>query len=282
MRPIDTLHLGQPHAICCWQHGNVLIDPGPTSSLHNVLDALDGWVPSAILLTHIHFDHAASAGTLARMYPELRVYVHERGYRHMLDPSRLWVSASRLYGEENMELLWGKFEPVPEDRLISLSGGETLKLGGDSYEVAYTPGHAQHHVSYLTDDGTAFVGDVGGCRIEPGAPVLPPTPPPDIDPLLWHESLKLIAAWEPERLGITHFGLVEDPEAVLAECGERLDVWSEAARDGEQQEWVDAVEYDLHAKTTPEVFETFRHAIPFEQAYAGLRRYWDKRAESGG
>jgi glyoxylase-like metal-dependent hydrolase (beta-lactamase superfamily II) len=276
MRPIDTLHLGQARAICCWQYGEVLIDPGPTCSLQNVLDALEGWVPTAVLLTHIHFDHAASAGTLARMYPDLKVYVHERGYPHMLDPSRLWASASRLYGEDNMELLWGRFEPVPEQRLISLSGSETLEIGNDSYAVAYTPGHAQHHVSFLTQDGTAFVGDVGGCRIEPGAPVLPPTPPPDINPVLWHESIDTIRSWKPERMGITHFGLVEDPDAVLTECGERLDVWSNAARSESKEQWIAAVEDDLRAKTSPEVFETFRHAVPTEQSYAGLKRYWDK------
>ena len=132
-----------------------------------MLEALDGWQPQAILLTHIHFDHAASTGTLMRMYPELEVYVHERGAPHMVNPERLWNSASRLYGEENMLALWGEFVPVPEERMHVLSGGETLEIAGDTFEVAYTPGHAQHHVSYL-HEGTAFVGDVGGVRIEPG------------------------------------------------------------------------------------------------------------------
>ncbi len=147
MRPIDTLHLGHRRAICCWQVGEVLIDPGPTNSLDTVLAALDGVPPRAILLTHIHFDHAAGTGTLMRMYPELELYVHERGAPHMIDPERLWNSASRLYGADNMLALWGEFLPVPAERVHALAGGETVKLGAESFEVAYTPGHAKHHVS---------------------------------------------------------------------------------------------------------------------------------------
>jgi glyoxylase-like metal-dependent hydrolase (beta-lactamase superfamily II) len=276
MRTLDTLHRGRKRAICCWQVGDVLVDPGPTSSLDNILAALDGWQPRAILLTHIHFDHAASTGTLTRMYPELEVYVHELGAPHMADPERLWASASRLYGEDNMLALWGEFLPVPTERIHSLSGGETLRIGADSFEVAYTPGHAKHHVSYL-HDGTAFVGDVGGVRIEPGTPTLPPTPPPDIDVETWHRSIDVIRAWHPDNLAITHFGLCEEPEAQLSELEVRLNHWAQAARDQDQDAWVAAVQTELRAATTPETFETFMRAIPVDQSYAGLRRYWDKK-----
>jgi glyoxylase-like metal-dependent hydrolase (beta-lactamase superfamily II) len=277
MRPIDTLHLGRRHAVCCWQVGDVLIDPGPTSSIENVLTALEGWRPQAILLTHIHFDHAAATGTLTRLWPDVHVYVHERGAPHMIDPSRLWASASRLYGEENMIPLWGEFEPVPQDRLTALVGGEQLSIGSGIFDVAYTPGHAQHHVSYL-HEGTAFVGDVGGVRIEPGTPTLPPTPPPDIDIELWHRSIELIRAWKPERLGITHFGLSETPDAQLDELSARLDVWAQSARDRDKDGWTLDVEADLRAVTSPETFKAFVQAIPIDQSYLGLRRYWDKRA----
>jgi glyoxylase-like metal-dependent hydrolase (beta-lactamase superfamily II) len=276
MRAVDTLHLGRKRAVCCWQVGEVLVDPGPTSSLDNVLATLDGWRPQAILLTHIHFDHAASTGTLARMWPEVQVYVHERGAPHMVNPERLWASASRLYGEENMLALWGRFEPVPQDRLNILVGGETLRIGAGAYEVAYTPGHAQHHVCYL-HEGTAFVGDVAGVRIEAGAPTLPPTPPPDIDIEAWHRSIEILRAWQPERLAITHFGLSQTPEAQLAELDSRLDVWAASARDRDQDGWVEDIKAELRAATTPETFDAFMQAIPVDQSYAGLRRYWDKR-----
>lgn len=277
MRELDTLHRGRERAICCWQVGEVLVDPGPTSSIQNVLAALDGWEPRAILLTHIHFDHAASTGTLMRMYPKLEVYVHELGAPHMADPTRLWKSASRLYGEDNMLALWGEFEPVPTERMHALSGGELLTIGSDRFEVAYTPGHAKHHVSYL-HGGTAFVGDVGGVRIVPGAPTLPPTPPPDIDIEAWQRSIELVRAWHPDSLAITHFGLCEQPEAQLDELSARLDAWGQAARDQDEAAWVATVEAELRAATSADTFETFLRAVPTDQAYAGLRRYWDKKA----
>jgi glyoxylase-like metal-dependent hydrolase (beta-lactamase superfamily II) len=279
MRAIDTRHLGRERAVCCWQVGEVLVDPGPTSCLDNVLAALDGWRPQAILLTHIHFDHAASTGTLARMWPDVQVYVHERGAPHMVNPERLWASASRLYGEANMLALWGRFEPVPQDRLNVLVGGETLTIGGGSYEVVYTPGHAQHHVCYL-HERTAFVGDVGGVRIEPGAPTLPPTPPPDIDIEAWHRSIDLVRAWKPTQLAITHFGLSESPEAQLDELSARLDVWARSARDRDRDGWVQEVTAELRAVTTPQTFDAFMQTVPVDQSYAGLRRYWDKKSQA--
>ncbi len=277
MRAIDTLHRGRSRAICCWQVGDALVDPGPTNSLSTVLAELGEWRPRAILLTHIHFDHAASTGTLMRMYPELEVYVHERGAPHMVNPERLWSSASRLYGEDNMLAMWGEFEPVPEERMHVLSGGESLQIGTETFEVAYTPGHAQHHVSYLRGDGTAFVGDVGGVRILAETPTVPPTPPPDIDLDRWHQSVELIRGWRPERLAITHFGAYEDVDAQLDELGARLDRWAESAREQDRDGWVATIEADLRAATVPDVYESFLAAVPIDQSYAGLRRYWDKR-----
>ena len=113
MRVIDVEHLGRPHVIGCWQVGEALVDPGPESSLQTLLEALGDERPRALLLTHIHLDHAAATGALVRRWPELEVYVHERGAPHMVDPSRLLASAERLYGEE-MERLWGEIVPVPE------------------------------------------------------------------------------------------------------------------------------------------------------------------------
>ncbi len=276
MRAIDCLHVGRERVICCWQVGGVLIDPGPSSCLPAVLEALDGEVPSALLLTHIHLDHAGASGTLARRFPALQVYVHERGARHMLSPERLIGSAQRLYGAD-LDRLWGAFEPVPEDRLHVLHGGERLTVAGLDFEVAYTPGHASHHVSYL-HDGTAFTGDVGGCRITPETLAIPPTPPPDIDLEAWHRSLELIAGWRPERLALTHFGLIEDVDGQLSQVGERLDRWAALARDHDEAAWVAAVREEVRAQTpSAALYEAFMQAVPSDQAYAGLRRYWDKR-----
>lgn len=273
MRLIDCMHLGRARVIGCWVVDDVLIDPGPGSCLPTLLDGLDGLVPRALLLTHIHLDHAGASGALVSRWPELEVYVHERGARHMVDPSRLLASATQLYGDE-MERLWGEVAPVPEDRIRVLSGGERL-FG--AFEVAYTPGHASHHVSYL-HDGTAYVGDVGGVRILDGGPSIPPTPPPDIDVEAWHASLELISGWAPERLAMTHFGSHDDVAAQLQEVGRRLDTWAGLARELDLGAFVEAVQAEIESSTDRETALAYAQAAPREQLYAGLRRYWDKRA----
>jgi glyoxylase-like metal-dependent hydrolase (beta-lactamase superfamily II) len=274
MRLIDCLHLGRPRVIGCWQVDDVLIDPGPSSCLPTVLEALGDWRPMALLLTHIHLDHAGASGSLVRRWPDLEVYVHEIGAWHMEDPSRLIESAMRLYGDD-MDRLWGEFLPVPESQLRILQGGERLF---DAFDVAYTPGHASHHVSYL-HEGTAYVGDVGGVRIIDGGLTIPPTPPPDIDVEAWHESLELIAAWKPERLAMTHFGASDHAEAQLAELGQRLDVWAALARDLDLDGFIARVRAEIADSADAEIAAAYVQAAPPDQLYAGLARYWTKRDE---
>jgi glyoxylase-like metal-dependent hydrolase (beta-lactamase superfamily II) len=270
VRVIDAMHLGRERVIGCWQVGDVLIDPGPTSCLPTLLEALGDERPRALLLTHIHLDHAGASGTLVRRWPELEVYVHQYGARHMVDPTRLVQSARRLYGDD-MDRLWGEMLPVPEQNLKVLRGGERL-LGG-RFEVAYTPGHASHHVSYL-HEGTAFVGDVGGVRITPSSPTIPPTPPPDIDVEAWHESLATVAAWEPERLAMTHFGSSEDVAEQIAELGSRLDRWAEWVRTQDRETFVAGIQAEIEPDAESELAATYRQAAPPDQLYAGLERYW--------
>src|SRR3954449_1054209 len=135
VRVIDVMHLGRPHVIGCWEVDGALVDAGPESSLGTVLEAIGDEQPRAVLLTHIHLDHAAATGAMVRRWPELEVYVHERGAPHLIDPAKLLASAGRLYGER-MEYPWGEIVPVPEANVRVLGGGESL-LG---MRVAYTPG----------------------------------------------------------------------------------------------------------------------------------------------
>jgi glyoxylase-like metal-dependent hydrolase (beta-lactamase superfamily II) len=274
VRVIDLMHLGRARVIGCWQVGDVLIDPGPTSCLSTLLEALGDERPAALLLTHIHFDHAGASGSLVERWPDLRVYVHERGAKHMMDPTRLYNSARRLYGDE-MERLWGEMLPVPEANLEVLSGGETIRDG--AYEVQYTPGHASHHVSYL-HDGTAFVGDVGGVRITPESMTIPPTPPPDIDVEAWHESIAIVRAWRPERLAMTHFGSSEDVDDQFDELEARLDAWSKLARDAGHDTFVSAVQEEILRDRSREQAAAYEQAAPVEQLFAGYERYWAKRS----
>jgi glyoxylase-like metal-dependent hydrolase (beta-lactamase superfamily II) len=278
---IDVMHLGRPHVIGCWEVDGVLVDPGPESSLSTVLEALGDERPRAVLLTHIHLDHAAATGALVRRWPDLEVYVHERGAPHLIDPSKLLASAERLYGD-SMERLWGTILPVPEENVRTLAGGETV-LG---MRVAYTPGHASHHVCYLHEDsGTAFVGDVAACRIPPSKLVAPPTPPPDIDVETWERSLDLVAGWSPQRLALTHFGAVEDDvpghiEKVRAKLREEADL---ARRMPEQEYKADLErrirrrldEEGIHGETLEELLQ----AVPTAYQWGGLDRYWRKKTE---
>jgi glyoxylase-like metal-dependent hydrolase (beta-lactamase superfamily II) len=274
VRVIDLMHLGRERVIGCWQVDDVLIDPGPSSCLPVLLEALGDTRPRALLLTHIHLDHAGATGSLVQRWPEIEVYVHERGAPHLIDPAKLIESATRLYGDD-MDTLWGEMRPVPESNLTVLSGGERL-LGGD-YEVAYTPGHASHHVSYR-HDGTAFVGDAGGVRITEETMTIPPTPPPDIDVEAWHESLDLIAAWKPRRLAMTHFGSSERVPEQLREVGDRLDEWAALARDSSEDQFIAAVQEQVRRDGGSELALAYQQAAPAEQLYAGLKRYWKKRS----
>jgi glyoxylase-like metal-dependent hydrolase (beta-lactamase superfamily II) len=274
VRVIDLMQLGRARVIGCWQVDDVLIDPGPTSCLPVLLESLGDQRPSALLLTHIHLDHAGAAGSLVQRWPELDVYVHERGAPHMIDPGRLIESATRLYGED-MDRLWGEMLPVPERNLHVITGGEHVH--GGRFEVAYTPGHASHHVSYL-HEGTAYVGDVAGVRITPKSMTIPPTPPPDIDVEAWHKSIALIRSWRPERLAMTHFGGYDDVSAQLAELDARLDEWSELARAAGRDAFIATIMEQIERNGSPEQAATYQQAAPAEQLYAGYERYWRKRS----
>jgi glyoxylase-like metal-dependent hydrolase (beta-lactamase superfamily II) len=184
----------------------------------------------ALLLTHIHFDHAGASGVLAQQHPQLTVYVHPAGAPHLADPRRLVASATRIYGSA-MDRLWGPILPVPEPQLRLLADGDRLVLGDRALAVRHTPGHAVHHAAFL-DEGTgiAYVGDTAGIR-SPAAPVaLPVTPPPDFDLEAWLASLDTLAAWQPAQLFLTHFGLVEHPAPHLAAIREGLVSWTAEVR----------------------------------------------------
>lgn len=270
MQLIDLMHLGRERVIGAWLAGDVLIDPGPQSCMDTLLDALGGRPPRVIALTHIHLDHAGATGSLLERFPEIEeVWVHERGARHLIDPSKLLASAGRLYGED-MDRLWGQVLPVPEQRIRTLAGGEPLP----GFQVAYTPGHASHHVAYLhTGSGTAFCGDLAGVRILPQGPVLAPTPPPDIDPPAWRASLEVVEAWAPRALVPTHFGCYEDVGEHLAQLREVLSEMERWAKEGDAGHFSQKMKQRVQRADDPQVTLAYAQAMPAEQSYAGLQRY---------
>jgi glyoxylase-like metal-dependent hydrolase (beta-lactamase superfamily II) len=232
---LDTNWTGRPRSIASAllesDGHRALIDPGPESTLSTLREQLRSRGVSvadlsAILLTHIHLDHGGATGSLVRENPRLAVYVHKNGAPHLVDPAKLLSSAARLW-PDTLQVLFGETLPVPATNLRILEGGETLTLGTRKLDVAYTPGHASHHVSYFDDAaGVAFIGDTTGIRIEGGPYILPATPPPDIDLGIWENSFATILARRPERLFLTHFGYSEPPAEHIAEFRGRLHAWA--------------------------------------------------------
>ena len=274
--PLDLRHLGHERVIGSYlletQDGTALQDCGPTTCVPELkarlaergLELTD---VRHLLLSHIHLDHAGAAGVLVREHPGLQVHVSEIGAPHLVDPSRLERSARRLYGED-FDRLWGELAPVPGEN-IHVVGDETLGLA-----TFPSPGHASHHVCYLDGEGTLYAGDAAGVRIRPSEFVLPPTPPPEVDLEVWGQTLDEIARLAPERMALIHFGVFEDVERHLEELRRRLPEWAERVRAGATEEQFAALAADDLAADRA----AYEQAMPFWQSYAGLKRYWEKRA----
>lgn len=295
---LDTNWLGRPRSIAALllesDGHRALLDPGPASTLPTLRGLLDSRGIgvsdlNAILLTHIHLDHAGATGALIKENPNLEVYVHEAGMRHLADPSKLLASAERLWPGK-LGYLFGETLPVPFENLRRLKGGETLALGSRLLEVIYTPGHASHHVSYFDlSDCTAFVGDTAGFHIEGQPYVVPLAPPPDIDLDIWRLSLDAIAARKPARLFLTHFGYSNKASAHLAEYRRNLQRWgalsatilrSVAAEQAALEAFVSAAGADVRQHVSGAEAEHYIFNCSLDLSWLGLARYHRKRAEA--
>jgi glyoxylase-like metal-dependent hydrolase (beta-lactamase superfamily II) len=211
-----------------------LVETGTARSAATVIAALDelGIGPNdlaTIVVTHIHLDHAGGVGDLARAYPLARIVVHERGARHLVDPSRLVASAHRVFGPD-MERLFGDLLPVPADRLDVLGDVGEVDLGdGRRLDAFHNPGHASHHVGLLdTQSGDLYTGDAAGVYVPETADVRPATPPPDFDLNLALSSLHRMQDTGATRLLFSHFGPVTDVATTLVRSEAELRYWVEA------------------------------------------------------
>ena len=295
---LDTNWVGRPHSVAAalLESGGhrAIIDPGPESTYATLRERLQARGLSvaqldAILLTHIHLDHAGASGSLVRENPRLVVYVHKLGAPHMIDPSRLLASAARLW-PDNLHQLFGETLPVPKENLHILEGGETLTLGARKLEVAYTPGHASHHVSYFdAAEGVAFVGDTTGIRIDNGPYILPATPPPDISLEIWETSFAAILERRPSRLFLTHFGYAENPAEHIDEFRRRLHGWAElaaeilrsASSESEAKEaFVARAQAEMQERLGADEAEHHAFTAGLDLSFLGLARYLRKRAEA--
>lgn len=274
-----------------------LVETGTAPSAPVVRNALAGLGVgpadlATVVVTHIHLDHAGGAGDIAAMYPEAQIVVHERGARHLADPSRLMASARLVYGDE-LDRLFGTLAPTPAARIRAVAQADTIDLGGGrQLESHYTPGHAKHHVGLIDSvSGDLYVGDAAGVYIPETSDLRPATPPPDFDLATALKSLRTFAALRPARLLFSHFGPVEAVAETLERAAEEISVWVEETRrargDGLDLDHAAAMVAErtrrryamLAADADPDVAAKYDRVSGAAANVAGISRWLDK---SGG
>ena len=239
----------------------VLVETGSQSSVPVLLEALGalGLGPAdlaGVVVTHIHLDHAGGVGDVARAFPDATVYVHEKGARHLADPTRLVDSAARVYGPL-LDSLYGRLDPTPPERLHVLADGEEIRVGPDRVLVAVdSPGHAKHHVGlHDSVSGILFAGDAVGVKLPDAGVLRPSTPPPDFDLSQALHSLRRFAERRPTGIALAHYGLLGDPLELLAEAEETLRQWAEVAeqayRNGEDIAAALSARFDFQMADVP-------------------------------
>jgi glyoxylase-like metal-dependent hydrolase (beta-lactamase superfamily II) len=293
---VDLNFCNTPKAIATGVYGSdagvVLVDPGPGScieTLRALLQAQGIRVSDiqSVLLTHIHLDHAGATGLLVEENPKIRVFVHEKGAPHVIDPSKLINSANQLWGEEGVARLWGRVLPVPQSNLQVLGERNQIVAGGHAFDVRYTPGHASHHVSYFDgQSGIAWAGDTAGLRFTSQVFTLPPTPPPDIDLEAWRESIATLRAWRPEIVFITHFGPYSGVSDHLDHLETSLRDVADLAKRAIDSDLPDEAKYEqfraevvayIRRAGVEDELGPLEHVGPLEFNWRGLVRYWRKR-----
>jgi len=235
---IDTFYGGRERYTAAYLLGAdepAIVETGPSTSFDPVVAGLDrlgiGRADLAhIVVTHIHLDHAGGVGRIADRFPNATVWVHERGARHLADPTRLVESVTSIYGAQTTASLFGPVEPVAAQRVHALADGDRIDLGDRHLETVTTPGHAKHHVA-LADSatGAVFTGDALGIHPPDARSLRPATPPPDYDLELALDSIERIR--ERARGGIvlfSHFGPVHEVERICDLAADRFRTWTEA------------------------------------------------------
>lgn len=290
---IDLNFQGVSHATAVYliigPEGPVLIETGPGSTLPHCLQSLAnlGVQPEDIkkvLVTHIHLDHAGAAGWWAQQGAQ--VYVHSFGARHLIDPSRLMASASRIYGDQ-MDTLWGDMLPAPADHVTAVYDNDVIQAGGLEFVALETPGHALHHHVYQLGD-IAFTGDAAGLRLlnMPLADI--PAPPPEFDREAWLQTVDRIANGRYTTIYPTHFGAVPDVDAHLTAFRQLLndvtDFVGTRMQAGQDRDTILAayIEWN-HARaraaglSAAEIHQ-YDTANPLYMSVDGIMRYWRKRS----
>ncbi len=294
---LDTFHEGRAGTVGVYlvdlpDGGVLMVETGPAATLGPLEQAFEAAGRDladvrAILVTHIHLDHAGAAGDLvARTGAPL--WVHPQGAPHLIDPSRLMRSARRVFGPQ-LDRDYGELRAVPADRVRELGDDVEIEVGGLSLHVLHTPGHAGHHVAAQLPDGSLFTGDAAAVRFAGSTVIRPALPPPEVDLDAWETTVRRMRALEPRRLLLTHFGPVEGPEAAdahLAAIPARNRRWADAALEGLRagddvedlaHRMAALAERELDADGAPErVRARHRATSNAGMTAAGLHRYWTR------
>lgn len=242
---VDVFDQGMPERTSCYfilAEEAALIETGPSPGAGRLLAAMKslGLPPEKIkyiIVTHIHLDHSGGAGVMARELPEAQVFVHPRGARHLIDPSRLISGAKAVYGER-FEGFFGNILPLPEERIYTPEDGETLDLGGGrTLTFLYAPGHARHHfIIYDPASRGVFSGDALGVRFSALSRLLgrdftlPSTAPSEFDPVLSVETMKRAAALEIDNIYFAHFGRAAGAKEIIPRNIEMVGVFEDTGR----------------------------------------------------
>jgi len=308
IHPIDLQFMGLDHAVAAFAvegpDGWALVETGPGSTQGALVDGLAalGIRPDELvgaLVTHIHLDHAGAAGWLAGQ--GVPIHVHPVGAPHLVDPSRLLASATRIYGDR-MDALWGPMLPVPAERVRAVDDGAVVTVAGLAFRAIATPGHAKHHHAWQVGRAV-FTGDAAGVRLPGSRLVAVPAVPPEFDPAAWrmtiarlHEATAAVARSAPSPTGddasptlyLTHFGAVTEPAAHLERLARELDavvaVFTDLAaagldRDTIRDRYVDWSRGRALAEGVDAAeLARFEAANPFEVSVDGVLR-WLARSE---
>jgi glyoxylase-like metal-dependent hydrolase (beta-lactamase superfamily II) len=213
-----------------------LVETGTSTSAPVVRDALAslGVGPedlATVVVTHIHLDHAGGVGDIAKFFPSAQVVVHEKGARHLAEPSRLMASARMVWGDR-LDTLFGELSPTEAERIVALGDTGAIDLGnGRTLSSHYSPGHAKHHVGLIDSaTGDLYVGDAAGVYLPETGDLRPATPPPDFDLQTALNSIALFEALGPQRLLFSHYGPVDAVHETLERSAEELQIWVDLTR----------------------------------------------------
>ena len=182
-----------------------------------------------LIVSHVHLDHAGGAGLLMQSLPNARLLVHERGARHMIDPSALFEGARAVYGDAEMARSYGTLVAVAAERVLATRDGMTIELAGRPLEFLDTPGHARHHHAVWDERSRGFfTGDTFGISYREfdvdGRPwLLPSTVPTQFEPEPLKATVRRLLGFDPVWAYLTHYGRVGGVARAGASMIEQID-----------------------------------------------------------